>query len=132
MLKAHSPLYLKNKTGKRYADAAVDAVQQALAQKPEKKQRTEVIYYAVHVVCGKRHKKDECPSVCPVDRQQQQRLAGLPLRSGAGSRYRSTATAARTSVEFKSRPCRFQGKLGELFRLHIHTHACMCMYYKAA
>ena len=33
-------------------------------------------------------------SVCPVDRQQQRRLAGLLLRSGAASRYRSTAAAA--------------------------------------
>ena len=34
------------------------------------------------------------PSVCPVDRQQQRRPAGLLLRSGAGSRYRSIAAAA--------------------------------------
>ena len=34
------------------------------------------------------------PYVCPVDRQQQQRPAGLLLRSGAGSRYRSVAAAA--------------------------------------
>jgi len=34
------------------------------------------------------------PSVCPVDRQQQRRPAGLLLRSGAGSRYRSMAAAA--------------------------------------
>jgi len=33
-------------------------------------------------------------SVCPVDRQQQRRLAGLLLRSSAGSRYRSIAAAA--------------------------------------
>jgi len=33
-------------------------------------------------------------SVCPIDRQQQRRLAGLLLRSGTGSRYRSIAAAA--------------------------------------
>ena len=34
------------------------------------------------------------PSVCLVDRQRQRRPAGLLLRSGAGSIYRSTAAAA--------------------------------------
>ena len=35
------------------------------------------------------------PSVCPVDQQQQRRRpAGLLLRSGAGSRYRSIAAGA--------------------------------------
>jgi len=34
------------------------------------------------------------PSVCPVDRQQQRRLAGLLLKSSAGSRYRLIAAAA--------------------------------------
>jgi len=53
--------------------------------------------YAVSVI-----KTVECPSVrlsappsvCSVDRQQQRRPAGLLLRSGAGSRYRSIAAAA--------------------------------------
>jgi len=34
------------------------------------------------------------PSVCPVDRQQQRRAAGLPMSVGAGSRYRSIAAGA--------------------------------------
>jgi len=38
------------------------------------------------------------PYVCPVDRQQQRRPAGLLLRSGAGSRYRSVAAAAAAAV----------------------------------
>jgi len=41
---------------------------------------------AVRVVCGKRLKAVECPSVClsvcPVDRQHQGRAAGLLLSSG--------------------------------------------------
>jgi len=41
----------------------------------------------------KRHKMVEClsvrPFMSPVDRQQHRRPAGLLLRSGAGSRYRS-------------------------------------------
>ena len=52
------------------------------------------LLYAVGVVYRKRHKTVECPSVCPVDRQQQRRQAGLLLRSGAGSRHRSIAAAA--------------------------------------
>ena len=53
-------------------------------------------YYAVRIVCRKRHKKVKCPSVrpsvclavcSPVDRQQQRRPAG------AGSRYRSIPVA---------------------------------------
>jgi len=32
---------------------------------------TVAAYYAVCIVCSKRHKMVECPSVCPVDRQQQ-------------------------------------------------------------
>jgi len=50
----------------------------------------------------KRHKTTECPSVrlsvCPDDRQQQRRPAGLLLRSGAGSRYRSIVAAAARHV----------------------------------
>ena len=39
------------------------------------------------------------PSVCPVDRQQQQRrTAGLLLSWGAGSRYRSIAAGARAAA----------------------------------
>ena len=46
--------------------------------------------YVLLAVCGKRrHKTVRCPSVClsvcPVDRQQQRRLAGLLLSAGAGS-----------------------------------------------
>ena len=37
-----------------------------------------------------------CLSVCPVDRQQQRREAGLLPSSGAGSRYRSQLQAPRT------------------------------------
>jgi len=38
------------------------------------------------MLCGKRHKTVKCPSdvrpsVCPVDRQQQRRAAGLLLRA---------------------------------------------------
>jgi len=42
----------------------------------------------------KRHKTVVCPSVCPVDRQQQRWPAGLLLRSGVGSRCRLIAAAA--------------------------------------
>ena len=64
--------------------------------------RLGLVYYAVSrlIVCGKRHERclsvrpSVRLSVCPVDRQQQRRLAGLLLRSGAASRYRSTAAAA--------------------------------------
>jgi len=55
------------------------------------------MYYAVHIVRGHRHNTVEypsvCPSVCPVDQQQQQRQAGLSLRSGASSRYQLIAAA---------------------------------------
>ena len=37
-------------------------------------------------------------SVCPVDRQQQRRAAGLLLSSGACSRYRSIAASARAAA----------------------------------
>jgi len=56
------------------------------------------IYYAVRIVCNKRHKTVECPSVRPCVRlsvpsidSMQQRSAGLLLRSPAAHRYRSIA-----------------------------------------
>jgi len=46
---------------------------------------------ACYLLRGTRHETVECPSVrpsvCPVDRQQQRRPAGLLLRSDAGNRY---------------------------------------------
>jgi len=47
-----------------------------------------------------------CLSVCPVDRQQQRRTAGLLLSVAAGSRYRLTAAGAayRLSIGICSRP----------------------------
>ena len=67
--------------------------------RPDSQVRYAVLaYHAVRTVHGERRKTAEClsvrPSVCPVDRQQRRRLAGLLLRSGAGSRYRSIAAAA--------------------------------------
>ena len=45
----------------------------------------------------KRHKTVACPAVCPVDRQQQRRPAGLLLSSdAAGNGYRSIAAARAT------------------------------------
>ena len=68
-----------------------------LQYRPTSRCRLCGVSYAVSISCGKRHIKVESPSVrpsvCPVDRQQQRRAAGLLLRSGAGSRYRSTAAA---------------------------------------
>jgi len=57
-------------------------------------------YYAVRTVCGKRLKTVECLSVrlsaCLFFRRSTEAAgpAGLLLRSGAGSRYRSIATAS--------------------------------------
>ena len=65
-----------------------------------KTQNVLLIYFVVRTVCGKRHKTVECPSlhlsVCPINGQWQQRIAGLLVKSGAGCRCRSTdADAAR-------------------------------------
>ena len=55
-------------------------------------------YYAIRIACGSVIKRSSVhpsvrPSICPVNRQQQRRPAGLLLRSGAGSRHRSIAAA---------------------------------------
>ena len=57
-----------------------------------------IAYYAVYVIKWSSIRLSVRPSVCPVDRQQ--RPAGLLLRSGAGSRYRSIAAAAARHVNF--------------------------------
>jgi len=55
-------------------------------------------YYEVRIICSSGVKRSSVRpsvrlSVCPVDRQQQRRPAGLLLRSDAGSRYRPIAAA---------------------------------------
>ena len=55
---------------------------------------THLVQYAVTQASWNGRDSSVRPSVCPVDRQQQRRPAGLLLSSGACSRYRSVAAAA--------------------------------------
>jgi len=55
------------------------------------------VMFAIRIANGKRHKTAElsvppsvCLSVCPVDRQQKRRPAGLLLSAGAGSTARES------------------------------------------
>jgi len=52
----------------------------------------------VQGLCNGRLSVRLSPSVCPVDRQQQRRAAGLLRSSDACSRYRSTAAGARAAA----------------------------------
>ena len=44
-------------------------------------------------------------SVCPVDRQQQQRAAGLLLSAGAGCRYQSKSAGAGAQQQMRAASC---------------------------
>ena len=70
-------------------------------------------------------------SVCPVDRQQQRRPAGLLLRSGAGSRYTPWVKKQDTTLAHnfpninrfsKFFRCRLSGKFATNSRLNIPPH----------
>jgi len=83
-----------NTTSRRYSSSPESTAPYLYAYTPTTKVPLRLSYYAVRVVCGKRHTTVECPSVCPfvcpVDQQQH----GLLLRSGAGSGHRWIAAAA--------------------------------------